>query len=532
MTDMPELPAVTADGNGSGPGRAEAPGAGPPRLRLEGITKAYGNVTVLHDVSLELARGEIHGLLGQNGAGKSTLTRVLAGGATDYKGTIELDGNAVHLRGPQESQRQGIAVIYQEFSLVPQLTVAQNIMLGAEPGRMHYSARACRRRAAALVERIGMADEVPLDAAVGGLSTSMQQRVEIAKALSRDARVLVLDEPTSRLGTEDREQLFELMRRIAANGTSLIFISHFLEEVLAVTSAITVLRDGRVVERGRSAEYTPATVSTALLGEVLEEQQHEESLQKVGALGEVILKVDNLGCGHRVRGVSFALRSGEIVALAGLIGSGRTTLAKALVGALPMTAGEVSLHGDPVSFRSPTQALRAGVALVPEDRRAQGLVGVLPADENITLMKLIRQKSPLGLVGPSGLRRAAQQAVKDFEVRPAEGERPAAMFSGGNQQKLLIARTVLSDAEVLIIDQPTAGVDVGTKAQIHRILRSLADDGKAILVLSDEIEELLGLGDRILVMRDGALVSEHVKGSLGQGELNAAMAARSQAVGG
>jgi ABC-type sugar transport system ATPase subunit len=372
---------------------------------------------------------------------------------------------------------------------------------------------------------------VPLHAIVEGLSTSMQQRVEIAKALSRNAKVLVLDEPTSRLGGDDRRRLFELMDRIAGGGTALMFISHFLEEVLDVTSRVTVLRDGRVVERGYSENYTPSSLSTALLGETLEAQEAKEAKteRSRGGRGAKIFEATDVACGHRVHGASLSLHAGEIVGLAGLMGSGRTTLAKALVGAVPLKAGEIRLRGEPVRFRNPGAALRAGVALVPEDRRAQGLVGVLPARDNMVLMSMIRQKASLGIIRPGALRQLADRAITDFEVRPGEPERPAATFSGGNQQKLLLARAVLSGAEVLIIDQPTAGVDVGTKAQIHRILRALAEEGKAILMLSDEIDELLGLSDRLLVMREGELVAEHDRGGVERSQLITEVAARTVA---
>src|ERR1700727_2858446 len=316
-----------------------------PRLALHDITKAFGDVTVLHEVGLELAAGEVHGLLGQNGAGQSTLPRVLAGGYPDYRGTVEINGQRVSLQTPQQSQRNGIAIIYQEFSLVPQLTVAENILLGVEPGRLTYSARGIHKRAAVLLERIGMEDEVPLHAIVEGLSTSMQQRVEIAKALSRNAKVLVLDEPTSRLGGDDRQRLFELMRRIAGGGTALMFISHFLEEVLNVTSRVTVLRDGRVVERGYSQNYTPSSLSTALLGQALEAQEAKEAERTRGGRGAKVFEATDVACGHRVRAASLALHAGEIVGLAGLMGSGRPPLAQALVGAVPLKTGEIRLRG-------------------------------------------------------------------------------------------------------------------------------------------------------------------------------------------
>jgi ABC-type sugar transport system ATPase subunit len=375
-------------------------------------------------------------------------------------------------------------------------------------------------------EEVGMADEVPVEAVVGNLSTSMRQRVEIAKALSRNARLLILDEPTSRLGGAERDQLWELMRRIAGQGTSLIFISHFLEEVLAITSRLTVLRDGAVVLADKSENQTLSTVSNALLGQALAAQEVQEASRPSAGRGKTVLQASGVACGRRDKDINLELHAGEIVGLAGLIGSGRTTLAKALVGAIPLDAGSLELHGKTVRFKNPGQALRAGVVLVPEDRRTQGLVGVLPASENIAMMSLVRSPSKFGFIGTRGLRKAAEDAIEQFEVRPPEHGRPGATFSGGNQQKLLLARAILADADVLVIDQPTAGVDVGTKAQIHRILHQAARDGKAILCVSDEIDEILAVSDRILVMRDGRLVVELDRADVEREELIELMAAR------
>jgi ribose transport system ATP-binding protein len=475
---------------------------------------------------MDVAAGEIHGLLGQNGAGKSTLMRVLAGSHPDYSGTVALDGEVVDMSSPSAAQSHGVAIIYQEFSLVPHLTVAENIMLGREPGRVGYSSRSVRAEAAKVLENIGMAGELSLDDTVGGLSTSTQQRIEIAKALSRDARVLVLDEPTSRLDGAERTRLFALMNRLAAAGTSLVFISHFLEEVLAVTSRLTVLRDGYAVERGRSEDYSVETLSHALLGQDLQLQEDAERTQGPDSVGECLFAAHDVHVGQRVRGVSLSLHAGEIVSLAGLMGSGRTTFVKSLIGAIRMTGGHVELRGSQTRFRNPTQALRAGVALVPEDRRAQGLVGALPARDNIVMMSVIRQPSRFGFIRPAALRGLAKRAVQELEVRPADDSRLASTFSGGNQQKLLLARAVLSGVEVMIVDQPTAGVDVGTKAQIHRILRELANEGRAILVVSDEIDELLTVGDRILVMREGSLAGEYTRGQLDRAKLIAELTVR------
>jgi ribose transport system ATP-binding protein len=508
--------------NGSALATGHGPGSGdtvPSRLVMRHITKSFGDVTVLRDVGLEVAKGEIHGLVGQNGAGKSTLMRILAGNYPDYHGEVLIDDIAVHLSSPRGAMSNGIVVIYQEFSLVPQLTVAENIVLGTEPGSVTYRASAIRQLAARLVEQVGMADDLPLDTPVVGLTAAMQQRVEIAKALTRNAKVLVLDEPTSRLAGPDRERLFSLMGRIAVNGTALVFISHFLEEVLGVCSRLTVLRDGVVVATGESAGHDAVSLSSALMGRALEEQvtREEAAPSRVGQ--NLALKVDGLSCGRQTRDVSFELYRGEIVGIAGLVGSGRSTLAKALVGAVPLHAGTISIGGRQVHLRRPSQALRAGMALVPEDRRAQGVVRALPASENLLLMSLARERGHFGTVSLSRLRRAAKKAIVDFEVRPPDERQRAGTFSGGNQQKLLLARAVLANPDVLIIDQPTAGVDVGTKAQIHRLLRDMADQGKAVLVISDDIDEIVALSDRLLVMRNGRLVAERSRASVDRDEV-------------
>jgi ABC-type sugar transport system ATPase subunit len=511
---------MSIDGNSAGTDNGKGTAiAARPRLSMHGITKSFGEVTVLRSVDLEVGPGEIHGLVGQNGAGKSTLTRILAGGYPDYHGSIEIDGEPVFLRAPQEALKRGVAVIYQEFSLVPQLSVAENIVLGTEPGTIAYKPRAVRRLAERLVREVGMAGALPLDSAVASLSAAVQQRVEIAKALTRNAKLLVLDEPTSRLAGPDRERLFSLMRRIASNGTALVFISHFLDEVLRVSSRLTVLRDGAVVATAESSAFDPVSLGHALMGRALEEQEAREEAAPPSVGEDVAISVDRVSCGRQTREVSFFVRRGEIVGLAGLVGSGRSTLAKALVGAVPLVEGTISISGRPVRLRSPRHALRAGIALVPEDRRAQGLVRALPASENLMLMSLARASGQLGLVNVGRLRRNAKRAIADFSVRPPDDTRRAGTFSGGNQQKLLLARAILAQPDVLVVDQPTAGVDVGTKAQIHRVLRAMAGQGKAVLVVSDDVEEILALSDRLLIMRNGRIVAERRRGAVDRGDL-------------
>jgi ribose transport system ATP-binding protein len=497
-----------------------------PRLVMQGITKSFGDVNVLRGVDLNLAPGEIHGLVGQNGAGKSTLMRILAGGYADYGGSVEIDGAPVRLGSPREAARHGVAVIYQEFSLVPQLSVADNIMLGAEPGKVTFRGKAVRRTAAGLLETVGLADGIPLDAEVGTLSAAVRQRVEIAKALTRNARVLVLDEPTARLAGPDREQLFTLMRRIAADGTALIFISHFLEEVLDATTRLTVLRDGTVVEAGDTSGFDAVSLSTAMLGHqlVAAEAGAAHSAAASRPDSPVLLSGTALSGGRQVHDVSFAIHSGDVVGLAGLVGSGRSTLAQMLVGAVPARDGVLEVRGKAVRLRSPRAALRAGVALVPEDRRVQGLVGTSPASENVALMALVTGR--VGTVGGRGLRQMARKAITELEVRPPNAELSAAAFSGGNQQKLMLARAILAQPDVLIVDQPTAGVDVGTKAQIHKIIRDMAESGKGVLVISDDIDELLAVSDRLMVMRSGTLVTEFTQAAASRDKLIAAMTIR------
>jgi ribose transport system ATP-binding protein len=491
-----------------------------PRLSLRGITKAFGDALVLKGVDLDIAKGEVHGLVGQNGAGKSTLIKALAGSYPDYHGEVFIDGEPAHLSSPRQALDHGVAVVYQEFSLVPQMTVAENILLGAEPGTVRYSARAITRAAQRLLAEVGMEGDLPLNSRVSMLSAATQQRVEIAKVLTRQAKVLVLDEPTARLAGPDRERLFELMRRIAATGTSVLFISHFLGEVLSLASRLTVLRDGSVVASGGVTEFDATSLTSALMGRTLTQLTAAEIAAPPSATDrDVVLSVRALDCGRQTRDITFDLRGGEVVGLAGLVGSGRSALALSLVGATPRLAGTVTLKGQLVHPKNPRQALKQGITMVPEDRRAQGLVAVLPANENLMLTSLARSRSRLGLVSPAHLRRVAKKAISDFEVRPAHGGRPAGTFSGGNQQKLLLARSVLAEPDVLIVDQPSAGVDVGTKAQIHKLLRELADTGKAVLVISDDIEEIIALSDRILTMRNGRIVVESARGSVDPDQL-------------
>ena len=475
------------------------------RLELSGVSKRFGSV-VLSDVSLSLEPGHVLGLVGQNGAGKSTLVKILAGLHPDYTGSVAIDGKAAHLASPRQARAAGIAVIYQEFSLVQDMTVAENLLLGREPGSFLYSPREVATRAARILEGAGIDIGVPLSTPVTGLSPAMKQRIEIVKALFENASVLLMDEPTARLSSAEAQWLFATMRELAGRGVGVIFISHFLEEVLDVADWITVLRNGQVVASAPSADLRLDTMTTLMLGEQLRSQladrpKHNEQAPR----GPVSLEARDLSAGERLHDISLQIRSGEIVGVAGLVGSGRSRLCRVLAGADTPSSGQLLLHGNPVRLRNPQQALRAGIALIPEDRKNQGLSLVGSVGDNLTLMALREGMGPLGITPVSRVSRLAARYVEQLEVNPPDLDAPVGTLSGGNQQKVVVGKALAARPQVLIIDQPTAGVDVGTKAQLHRVLRDLADSGAALLVVSDDLDELFTLSDRMCVMRRGTI---------------------------
>ncbi len=475
-----------------------------PVLAMRGIRKSFAAGEVLHGVDLSLLHGQIHALVGHNGAGKSTLMKVLGGVYRDYAGEILIEGTPVHPTSPRDAFRHGVAVIYQDFALVPDLTVAENIALGREPcgalrGTVDHAE--IRRRSSREAEALGI--PLPLDAKVRTLGVADQQLTEIAKALARDARILVMDEPTARLSPTERERLFDTMRRLKASGVGVVYISHFLEEVFAIADLITVLRDGRVVAVRRPSELDLPALTALMLGATAREEQAvraERATEKARpAVAPVLELKDFAPAGGSA--VSFALHAGEILGLAGLVGSGRTQLALAIAGVIPST-GEIRLDGAPVRFRTPADSARAGVLLLPEDRKRQGLVLVDSVGENLSLMALGPRLSRLGIVRGKQQRDLVRDLMARFRVLPPDPDRPVRTLSGGNQQKVLVARAFGLDARVLVLDQPTAGVDVGVKAELHEIIDRSARDGVTVILISDELEELLALSDRILVMHE------------------------------
>jgi rhamnose transport system ATP-binding protein len=477
--------------------------AGGPLLRVEHAAKSFGSVQALGDASIELYTGEAHGLVGENGAGKSTLVKVLAGVYRPDSGRLLLDGEELRLGGPADARAAGIAVIYQEPTLFPDLSVAENIFMGRQPlarGR-RIDPRELRRRVEALMERLG----VPLDPSrpARGLSIADQQIVEIAKALSFEARVIVMDEPTAALSGAEVERLFSVARALRAQGTAVLFISHRLDEVFALCQRVTVMRDGRQVFTGPLEGLTRDDLVRRMVGRELSAMFPKQA----ATCGDVALSVRRLTREGVFTDVSFDVRHGEIVGLAGLVGAGRSEVARAVFGIDRRDAGEVVVEGRRLPPVSPTAAMAAGMGYVPEDRRAQGLVMDLSIARNTSLASLGRLRRGLFIRGADERRLAADWAAR-LRLKLARLSDPAWALSGGNQQKLVLAKWLARRPSVLIVDEPTRGIDVATKAEVHRLLSDLAGQGVAILMISSELPEILGMADRVLVMHEGRLSAE------------------------
>ena len=471
-------------------------------LRLTGISKSFAGVHALRGVSFDLRAGEVHALVGENGAGKSTLIKVVTGAHEPDEGTIEVQGRVVEENDPVRSRALGITAIYQQPALFPDLTVAENIAIGLEPGgawrRIRWGER--RARARRLLGRIGA--EIDPGAAVRRLSMPDQQLVEIARALGADARILIMDEPTASLGDREVENLFRVVRELKAQGVGTIYISHRLEELPQVADRVTALRDGEVVGTRRMDEVDRGELIRMMVGRELSAVFPKVAVKA----GEVALEVDGLSCRRGgVRDVSLEVRAGEILGLAGLVGAGRTELARVLFGLTPADAGEIRVRGRRVAIDSPGRAVGLGIAYVPEDRRHHGVVLEMPVAANATLATL-RGISRLGLIDFAGERAIASDFVRRLDIKAASIETPVGELSGGNQQKVSLARWLATEPVVLLLDEPTQGVDVGAKAEIHRLMGELAGRGLAILMISSELPEILGMSDRIAVMHGGTVV--------------------------
>jgi len=474
-----------------------------PLLAVAGITKRFPGVIALDTVDFTVQAGQVHGLVGENGAGKSTLLKLIAGAERPDAGAIAIDGRPVSFAAPRDALRAGITVIYQELSLVPALGADANIFLGIEPVRHGVlDRRAARARAADALHALGATFDPATPAR--DLSVAEQQLVELARALARDARLIALDEPTAALSHLETERLFAQIRQLTSRGIGVVFVSHRLEEVRRIADEITVLRDGRRAFTGRATAVDDAAVIRYMVGRDVE---YARVAPAAPAPGPALLEARGLTRRRAFSDVSLVLRRGEIVGLAGLVGAGRTEVARCIAGVDPPDDGSMLLDGAPYRPVSPRDAIARRVVYLPEDRKTQGLILGLSVRENVTLPTLGRF-AQWGVVRGELEQVAAAQAVHAVELRPPDVEREAGTLSGGNQQKVVLAKWLLADADVLLFDEPTRGVDIATKTELHRVIRSLADAGKAVLVISSELPEVLALADRIVVMREGRIAGE------------------------
>ncbi|HXI53793.1 MAG TPA: sugar ABC transporter ATP-binding protein [Candidatus Saccharimonadales bacterium] len=474
----------------------------PPLLEMAGMEKSFPGVRALRHGALTLRAGEVHALVGENGAGKSTLIKILAGAHPPDAGEIRIDGRHVRIPSPRQSSRLGIAVIHQEFNLVPTLSVRENIFLGREPARAGWVLEGAERRELAeLWVRLGL--RMDPESLCATLSVAEQQLVEIAKALARQARILVMDEPTAALSEREVGRLLALVRELRAQGLGIIYVSHRLGEVLSLSDRITVMRDGELVATAPVADFTRERLIETMVGRKLEAEFPARSARP----GPPRLVVRDLCRGRSVRGVSFEVGRGEVVGLAGLVGAGRTETVRLLFGADRADSGSVSVDGRSVRLRSPRDAIQAGLCLLTEDRKQEGLVLGLPVRENFGLPNL-RTFSRAGFLRRGAERTACGGFVRTLGIRLAHVDQAAYQLSGGNQQKVVLAKWLQANAEVVIFDEPTRGVDVGAKFEIYQLINELAAAGKAVLMVSSELPEVLGMSDRILVMRAGRIAGE------------------------
>lgn len=477
-----------------------------PLLQLEGITKTFPGVKALDDVQMSVHAGEIHGLLGENGAGKSTLMKILNGVHDADGGTIQWQGEKITISSPQDAQQRGISMIHQELALVPYMNAGKNIFLGREPGGIipgMVNWRKLYSDAEAITSDLGL--DIDVRRPVRFFSIAQQQMIEVAKALSMDAQLLIMDEPTSSITDREVDTLFEQMRRLRDQGVAIIFISHRLEEVFEICDRVTVLRDGQHVATSPVAEVDSQTLIKQMVGRQVDEI-YERQPRDNPPSDDVLLEVKSLSRGDKVKDIGFRLHKGEILGIAGLVGAGRTELVETIFGVYPPDSGTLHLNGDTVTFRHPGQAIERGIGFVPENRKEQGLFPLMTVSLNLLITRLgelARVIIPWNKVTDE-----AEQYIDKLDIRTPSPEQQVANLSGGNQQKVIIARWLTRNPQILILDEPTRGIDVGAKSEIHRLMRNLASDGVGIIMVSSELPEVLGVSDRILVMHEGRIAGE------------------------
>lgn len=473
-----------------------------PLISARGISKHFASIEVLRDVDLDLRKGEIHALLGENGAGKSTFAKILAGVHRPSRGTLTLNGVEVQIPSPIAAQKLGISLIHQEPISFPDLSVAENLVLGRTGGSLlgRVPWADMTRNANRLMDLLGVSINVTRP--MRGLSIADQQMVEIARAIDSDSQLIIMDEPTAPLTPKEVATLFTIARRLRDEGRTIVFISHRLEEVRALCDRVTIFRDGNKIETAAIADLSDAEIIRRMIGRPLKEYMHKQG----AALGEVALSVDGLSLPGTFLDISFEVRKGEIVGLGGLVGAGRTNVAQALFGVVPAASGTIKVEGKSVEIRDPDDAIALGLAFVSEDRAASGIFRTLSVEQNITAA-IPEKIAPRGVIRRSVEKALGADAIKKLRIRLASARQPIGELSGGNQQKAILARWLLTDPKILILDEPTRGVDIGVKAEFYEMIGQLAADGRAILLISSELPELLALCDRVLVMSEGRLTA-------------------------
>jgi len=499
-----------------------AAAADTPLISARGISKSFAAIEVLRDVDLDLRRGEIHALLGENGAGKSTFAKILAGVHRPTRGTLSLNGEQVDINSPITAQKLGITLIHQEPISFPDLSVAENLVLGRTRGAALGPVRWAEmtREARQLMDLLGV--RIDVTKPMRGLSIADQQMVEIARALASDSRLIIMDEPTAPLTPKEVETLFGIARRLRDEGRTIVFISHRLEEVRALCDRVTIFRDGNKVATEEIGNLTDGDIIRLMIGRPLREYMKKQGT----SIGEVALMVDGLTLPGVFHDISFEVRKGEIVGLGGLVGAGRTDVARAIFGVVPATSGTVTIDGKAVSITDPSQAIDLGLAFVPEDRAIAGIFRTLSVEENITAA-VPRRIAPGRIIRRAIEKALAQESVRKLRIRLASLRQPIGELSGGNQQKAILARWLLTDPSVLILDEPTRGIDIGVKAEFYDMIGELAAGGRAILLISSELPELLALCDRVLVMSEGRLTANIARADATQESIMSAAVPRS-----
>jgi ribose transport system ATP-binding protein len=479
-----------------------------PVIQVQHISKRFPGVVALDDVSLQFFPGEVHAVVGENGAGKSTLMKIMAGAYTPDSGEILLQGVKVSFTHPKEAQEKGVSIIYQEFNLLPERTVAQNIFMGREPGKLGtVDVRALNKNAAGVLKELGADQMIPPTALSSTLSVAEQQIVEIAKAISFDSKVLIMDEPTASLTSVEVKMLTDLVARLKARGMAIIFISHRLIEVFDIADKITVMKDGKLIKTMSNKDVTPSDVVYLMVGRTLD--HYFPPLGAPDDFGEVVLRVN--GASNQILSdISFELRKGEVLGVAGLQGSGRTELAQSIFGVVPFKTGTLELHGKAIAVKSPAKAIKNKLGFVTEDRKSEGIAPRQPIRDNM-LLTVRAVQSVFGLIFKDGIRESRKLVPmlgEQVDIRTDSFDREAQFLSGGNQQKVVLAKWLASDANVFIFDEPTRGIDVESKAGIHDMIRALTKKGVAVLMISSELPEIIGMSDRIIVMADHRVAGE------------------------